>query len=255
LAAEQGAQAEACLISAGMDKKNDYDRFARVYSNDAEHNAFNALYERPESLRLMGDVAGLTVLDAGCGSGAHAAALIARGALVTGIDKSSGMLALAHERLGSGTKLFEADLASPLPFANATFDRVLAALVLHYIEDWSLPLREFRRVLAPGGKLVISTHHPFCDHLLAGGYDYFATFQLDDRWDKGGEIMEMRYWRRPLHAMVAAISAAGFVIDEITEPLPLIEARERFPADYKLLSTQPQFLFFAAHRGDAADLP
>src|SRR5215467_765069 len=98
LAAEQSAQAEAGLRSDGMDKKNDYDRFARVYSEDAEHNAFNALYERPEALRLMGDVAGLKVLDAGCGSGAHAAALRSRGAIVTGIDKSSGMLALARER-------------------------------------------------------------------------------------------------------------------------------------------------------------
>jgi len=233
-----------------MDKKNDYDRFARVYSDDAENNAFNALYERPESLRLMGDVAGLEVLDAGCGSGAHAAALMARWAIVTGIDKSSGMLALARERLGGTAALFEADLAAPLRFADGAFDRVLAALVLHYIEDWSLPLREFRRVLVPGGKLVISTHHPFCDHLLAGGHDYFGTFQLDDRWEKGGEVMKMRYWRRPLHAMTDALTAAGFIIDVVSEPRPLPEARERFPADYKLLSTQPQFLFFAAHRAD-----
>ena len=231
-----------------MDKKNDYDRFARAYSNDAEHNAFNALYERPESLRLMGDVAGLKVLDAGCGSGAHAAALMARGAIVTGIDKSSGMLALARERLGSGVELVEADLATPLRFADGAFDRVLAALALHYIEDWSLPLSEFRRVLVPGGRLVISTHHPFCDHVLAGSRDYFATFQLDDRWEKGGEVMDMRYWRRPLQAMIAALSAARFTIEAITEPLPLAEARERFPTDYKLLSTQPQFLFFAVRR-------
>jgi ubiquinone/menaquinone biosynthesis C-methylase UbiE len=234
-----------------MDKKNDYDRFARAYSNDAEHNAFNALYERPESLRLMGDVAGLKVLDAGCGSGAHAAALVARGAIATGIDKSSGMLALARERLGSAATLFEADLAGPLRFADGAFDCVLAALVLHYIEDWRVPLGEFRRVLVPGGKLVISTHHPFCDHVLAGGHDYFGTFQLDDRWEKRGEVMEMRYWRRPLHAMTNALSAAGFTIDAITEPFPLPEARERFPADYERLSTQPQFIFFAAHRSDA----
>jgi ubiquinone/menaquinone biosynthesis C-methylase UbiE len=231
-----------------MSKANDYDRFARVYSDDAERNAFNALYERPESLRLMGDVAGLKVLDTGCGSGAHAATLIERGAIVTGIDKSSSMLALARERLGSAAALFEADLAAPLAFADGAFDRVLASLVLHYIGDWSLPLREFHRVLAPGGKLVISTHHPFCDHLLAGGHDYFGTFQLDDRWEKGGEIMEMRYWRRPLHAMTEALSAGGFVIDTISEPRPLPAARERFPREYKLLSSQPQFLFFAAHR-------
>jgi SAM-dependent methyltransferase len=127
---------------------------------------------------------------------------------------------------------------------------VLSALTLHYIEDWRQPLSEFRRVLVPGGKLVISTHHPFCDHVLAGSRDYFGTFQLDDRWEKGGEVMEMRYWRRPLHAMTDALTAAGFAIDTIAEPLPLPEARERFPADYQLLSTQPQFLFFVARRAD-----
>ena len=234
-----------------MTQKNDYDRFARVYSDDAEHNAFNALYERPASLRLMGDVAGLKVLDAGCGSGAHAAALIARGAIVTGIDKSTGMLALARERLGDAAALVEADLAAPLPFGDGAFDRVLSALTLHYIDDWGAPLSEFRRELVPGGKLVISTHHPFCDHVLAGSRDYFGKFQLDDRWEKGGEVMEMRYWRRPLHAMTDALTAAGFTIDMIVEPLPLPETRERFPADYRLLSTQPQFLFFVARRADS----
>jgi SAM-dependent methyltransferase len=234
-----------------MDKKNDYDRFARVYSNDAENNAFNALYERPASLELMGDVAGLKVLDAGCGSGAHAAALIARGAIVTGIDKSHGMLALARERLGSAVELLEADLGAPLPFADGAFDRALSVLTLHYIEDWRPPLSELRRVLVPGGKLVISTHHPFCDHVLAGSRDYFGTFQLDDRWGKGGEVMEMRYWRRPLSSMTDALTGAGFTIDTIAEPLPLPEARERFPADYQLLSTQPQFLFFVARRANS----
>lgn len=154
-------------------------------------------------------------------------------------------------RLGDAATLLEADLAAPLPFADGTFDRVLSALTLHYIEDWSPPLNEFRRVLVPGGKFVISTHHPFCDHVLAGSRDYFGTFQLDDRWEKGGEVMDMRYWRRPLHAMTDALTAAGFTIDTIAEPLPLPETRERFPADYRLLSTQPQFLFFVARRADS----
>jgi hypothetical protein len=50
--------------------------------------------------------------------------------------------------------------------------------------------------------------------------------------------------------MTEALSAAGFIIDVISEPRPLPEARERFPADYQRLSTQPQFLFFAVHRSD-----
>jgi ubiquinone/menaquinone biosynthesis C-methylase UbiE len=59
---------------------------------------------------------------------------------------------------------------------RAAFDDVTASLVLHYLRDWGPALREFRRVLQPAGRLIISTHHPFMDHALAGGTDYFATY-------------------------------------------------------------------------------
>lgn len=50
------------------DRPNDYDAFAAAYTADNESNAWNAYYERPASLALLGDVAGLRVLDAGCGA-------------------------------------------------------------------------------------------------------------------------------------------------------------------------------------------
>ncbi|SCE97037.1 hypothetical protein GA0074695_2557 [Micromonospora viridifaciens] len=53
----------------------DYDSFANAYSAENEPNLFNAYYERPEMLRLAGDVSGRRILDAGCGSGPLSAAL------------------------------------------------------------------------------------------------------------------------------------------------------------------------------------
>jgi 2-polyprenyl-3-methyl-5-hydroxy-6-metoxy-1,4-benzoquinol methylase len=47
----------------------DYDSFANAYSAENESNLCNAYYERPEMLRLAGDVSGCRILDAGCGSG------------------------------------------------------------------------------------------------------------------------------------------------------------------------------------------
>jgi SAM-dependent methyltransferase len=232
----------------GMEIDNDYDAFAAAYSEDNENNAFNAFYERPASLGLMGDVAGKRVLDAGCGSGLHAAALIERGARVTGIDKSSALLEIARRRLGLESDLAQADLNEPLAFGSDTFDAILASLVMHYLEDWSLPLREFRRILAPDGRLVISTHHPFMDHALAGGTDYFATYEFVDEWEKGGQAMSMRFWHRPLHAMIDALQGAGFAVLKISEPQPLPEAKDLFPEAYEVLSTAPRFLFLLAQR-------
>jgi SAM-dependent methyltransferase len=231
------------MISSG-ERHNDYDAFALGYTEDNGSNAANAYYERPASLALLGDVAGQRVLDAGCGAGSHAAEMIRRGASVTGLDKSAGLLAIARQRLGTDVPLHEADLADPLPFASASFDAVLASLVMHYLQDWDPLLAEFRRVLVPGGRLVISTHHPFMDHPLAGGPDYFATYDFTEEWTKGGQTMLMRFWHRPLHAMTDAFRAAGFTLDVIAEPQPDPAAESLFPSAYSDLRTNPRFLFF-----------
>ena len=225
--------------------ENDYDAFAADYDADNENNAWNAYYERPATLSLAGDVAGLRVLDAGCGGGAHAAALIARGATVTGIDRSAGLLEIARRRLEGGARLLLADLSEPLPFCDGAFDLVVASLVMHYLEDWSLPLLEFNRVLAKGGRLVLSTHHPFMDHPLSGHDNYFETYRFDDTWERGGRTIHMRFWHRPLHAMFDAFKSAGFAIETVSEPEPDPRARTLFPTAYKSLTTEPRFLFFS----------
>lgn len=101
---------------------NDYDSFAQEYAEANESNAFNALYERPAVLSMLGDVAGLRVLDAGRGAGAHATALIERGATVEGLDLSTGLLEIARRRLGPDVLLRQADLRQPLPYADSRFD-------------------------------------------------------------------------------------------------------------------------------------
>ena len=225
-------------------RSNDYDAFARAYAADNEVNLSNAHYERPAVLALAGDVGGRRVLDAGCGSGALTAALRDRGAEVTGIDSSAGLLELARERLGPEVALRQADLSRALPFADAAFDDVTASLVLHYLRDWQPTLREFRRVLRPRGRLIVSTHHPFMDHTLAGGEDYFATYQITEEWTKSGQTALMSFWHRPLHAMTSAFTAAGFVLAQISEPQPDAAARTLFPDDFVRFSTEPRFLFF-----------
>jgi len=101
-------------VSADPRRLNDYDDFAEAYTASNETSLVNAYYERPAMLALAGDVAGRRILDAGCGSGPLMAALRDRGAIVTGFDKSAGMLELARRRLGDDADLQVAELGSPL---------------------------------------------------------------------------------------------------------------------------------------------
>jgi SAM-dependent methyltransferase len=233
-------------------RPNDYDSFAEAYAASNESNLLNAYYERPAMLALAGDVAGRRILDAGCGAGPLFAALRDRGAIVTGIDKSAGMLELARRRLGDDADLQVAELGSPLPFADDTFDDVTASLVLHYLEDWSQALAELRRVLKPGGRLIVSVDHPFVttmEHRQAGrDPDYFATYNYIDEWTVGGQTALFSFWARPLHAMTDAFTAAGFRIAVISEPGVAPDTpRELLPGTFAHSRRFLCFLFFVLH--------
>jgi SAM-dependent methyltransferase len=224
---------------------NNYDSFAEAYTAATEANLINGYYERPAILDLAGDVAGRRILDAGCGSGPLFAALRDRGAVVTGVDSSTVMLELARQRLGASADLHLADLGSSLPFPDGTFDDVIASLVLHYLEDWTAPLAELRRVLTPGGRLIASVDHPFASQMQASpGADYFAIRKWSFEWTFNGHVALMSFWHRPLHAMTDAFTAAGFRMAIIGEPPPAPSARELFSAELGDKSAFLCFLFF-----------
>jgi len=232
---------------------NDYDSFAEAYSAENEASLLNAYYERPAMLALAGDVAGRRILDAGCGSGPLSAALRDRGATVTGFDKSAGMVELARRRLGDGADLQVAELGGPLPFPDREFDDVIASLVLHYLEDWGPALAELRRVLKPGGRLLVSVEHPFAItlmHLQAGREaDYFATSNRTEEYTFSGQTVLLSLWDRPLHAMTGAFTAAGFRMTVISEPEPAPAARELFPDQLAATPRFLGFLFFVLQAG------
>jgi ubiquinone/menaquinone biosynthesis C-methylase UbiE len=241
----EGNASENLASAADVAKTNDYDGFAEAYSAQNEHSALNAYYERPAIVALAGDVAGRRILDAGCGSGPLSAALRDRGAVMTGIDASAEMLALARRRLGDGAALHVVDLNDRLPFDDGAFDDVVASLVLHYLEDWGPTLAEFRRVLRPGGRLIASVQHPFVEYAIQDPRpDYHATTSYTDEWTFNGRSFPMTFWRRPLHAMTDAFTTSGFRLAVLSEPQPHPAARELFPDDFHDLATKITFLFF-----------
>ena len=199
-------------------KPDHYDSFAESYSTDNESNLQNGYYERPAIIELAGDVDGHRVLDAGCGSGPLSAALRARGAIVTGFDSSPAMVELARQRLGEDADLRVADLSQLLPFSDGAFDDVVVSLVLHYLQDWRGPLAELRRVLRPGGRLILSVNHPIIYKLFDQNADYFAITQYSEDYTFDGQSATLTYWHRPLHAMTDAFTKAGLRISVVSEP-------------------------------------
>jgi ubiquinone/menaquinone biosynthesis C-methylase UbiE len=100
--------------------------------------------------------AGERVLDVGCGEGMFAVELAHAGAKVVGIDVACEPLRRAHERdPGLDLRLVDADGA--WPFADASFDVLWAGETIEHVADTGGWLSEARRVLRPGGRLLLST--------------------------------------------------------------------------------------------------
>lgn len=103
--------------------------------------------------------AGRRVLDCACGEGYGADLLARRARSVTGLDRSGEAIEHARRRYGArrdNLDFAEGDCAA-LPFADASFDMVVSFETLEHIEAQEAMLDEFRRVLAPGGVLVLSS--------------------------------------------------------------------------------------------------
>src|SRR4051812_12253687 len=187
--------------------RDGYDRWASTYDTDG--NPLVAL-EEPWVDRLLGDVRGLTVLDVGCGTGRHALRMKAAGAAaVHAIDFSAEMLARARSKpLADRTAFRVHDLAEPLPFAAAAFDRVVCGLVLDHIADPAGLFREMHRVCRPFGSVVVSVMHPAM--MLRGVQARFREPET------GREIRPASHPHQ-LSDYVMAATRAGFTLDHLGE--------------------------------------
>jgi SAM-dependent methyltransferase len=106
-------------------------------------------------LRWLGeDLRGLRLLDVAGGDGYWAARARRRGARAVALDISWAKLRRGRE-LTSAPGLVRGD-ALDLPFADASFDRVMSICAIEHFDDGARALREMARVLAPGGELVMS---------------------------------------------------------------------------------------------------
>jgi ubiquinone/menaquinone biosynthesis C-methylase UbiE len=114
---------------------------------------------------LLGNPA--RMLEVGCGTGSGLAAWREAGREVTGLEYVKSSLHVARANLGEGIPLVCGD-AQTLPFASGSFDAIASFEVIYYLQDQPALLRECRRVLAPGGKLILCWSNPEWESFVPG---------------------------------------------------------------------------------------
>jgi SAM-dependent methyltransferase len=147
-----------------------YDRWSHSY--DVTPNPVVAM-DRRVTLEALDVGAGERVLDAGCGTGAHLAALGRTRSRGLGLDFSRGMLRVAR-RAAPGAALAQADLNREFPVRRRSFDAVLSSLVSEHLTDLRRFFSEAFASLRRGGRLVFSAFHP---DLACAGVE--ANFERD----------------------------------------------------------------------------
>ncbi len=141
--------------------------YAKYAANAAQNyeDHFVPAIGTPFALRLLATAQlapGERVLDVACGTGLAArlaAEAVGPQGTVAGLDPTPGMLELARSVSPAGIDWYEAP-AESMPLPDASFDVVLCSMGLQFFEDKVQGLREMRRVLAPGGRAVVSTPGP-----------------------------------------------------------------------------------------------
>lgn len=126
----------------GHGASNAYDVFTPE-TNQRLIDIFVRLSELPRGARIA---------DLGCGSGVFTNILEQRGYRCTGVDLSPTLIRIAREKF-PGIEFIEGDIER-LPFADASFDGVLLAGVVHHFTERSNCVAEIKRILRPGGKFV-----------------------------------------------------------------------------------------------------
>lgn len=193
---------------------------------------------RESDARLLGDVAGKTVLEIGAGAAQCSRWLAGQGAQVVATDISGNMLAAAARMNTTAVvagnsgevSLILAD-ARQLPFPPASFDVVFTAYgAIPFVPDAELVHSEAARVLRPGGRWVCSLTHPirwaFPDDPgepgLTSHRSYFDRRPYVER-DGAGHVLYAEY-HRTLSEHIAQVVGAGLVLDTLVEP--------QWPADH-----------------------
>jgi SAM-dependent methyltransferase len=239
--------------------QNIYDdpEFFRGYMDLRENESgLNAVLEEPAVVGLLPPLAGLDVLDLGCGFGRFAAYCLANGAAsVHGVDLSENMLAEARRRVADPRARFTRQALEELEAPAGSADLVTASLCLHYLRDLAPLVEKVAAALRPGGTFVFSVEHPMC----TASYRQQWVRDAEGRpqhWPVDNYRMEsiratswfvdgVLKYHRTTETYVNTLLDAGLTLRRLLEPEPTPESIAARP-DLAEQRRRPPFLVLAA---------
>ncbi len=242
--------------------KEQWEENAEAYASliADEGTPHQKLILKPAVERLLGDVSGKRLLDAGCGEGYLSRYYARKGAIVTGVDISPSLLKFAREEsqdIGLDVTYIEEDICHLSSIDDDSFDIVLSNLVLLNVPCYIDAIKSFNRVLKMGGILVFSIVHPAFNFYGPGKWEmgekdpetrrreglYFKLDHYPEEkeyrrywYTREGEKFpeEISFYHRTLSTYVNILVTNGFQIELIDEPLPppnneFFDREERVP--------------------------
>ena len=236
-------------------------------------DVYREMVNNPAFFELLGDIAGMRVLDVGCGEGYNTRKFADLGAEVVGTDVSRLMIASARDHETGeprGIEYHQAPASGMGMLADVSFDAALSTMTLMDLGDYDESIREIARVLKPGGLFQFSVTHPctmtrmwrwmYDDRREKTGVvvgDYFALAPARpgsdiDEWYFGGAPRDVRQTTRPfriprffrtLSEYFNTLTDAGFRVEKLVEPHASKQVAAKHPniADTRVI---PYFLIF-----------
>ena len=238
--------------AGGGDASSPWPELASDYEKArTREDSLDRLVEWPAQRDVLGDVTGLSVLDAGCGNGAKVAQLVREGAVDSvGVDVSDNFLAQPP----AGLELVQGDLSdlgAVRGLAGRTFDRILFLQSFGYASDPVHALRTARDMLTDDGFVLLTRTQPVRyaieraeENGTTLGEEYFSTSSFSYRhrgWNEGVTLTKRPY---TMSDLLNTFSAAGMWIESTSEPQMSREVAERYPHKQAVLDKYLGILMF-----------